>query len=236
MYSLGAVIEGFRKVRYDHVRACREIAASDARLARLIERVGPFALCLKPTHSTLEALLESIVYQQLHGNAARAIHGRILALFPEKTPTAQCLLQVSDEALRQAGLSSNKLAAVRDLAEKSMAGTLPTLARLHRMPDEEVCARLSTVKGIGVWTVQMLLIFRMGRPNVFPRSDYGVRKGFALTFGKLRAGVCITAADLPSAALMERRAQRWDPWRSVASWYLWRACDLAKLDAKMMEK
>ncbi|MHB8303338.1 MAG: DNA-3-methyladenine glycosylase family protein [Acidobacteriaceae bacterium] len=218
---------GLRRVRYDHMRACLELAAADARLAKLMERAGPFALQLKPTHSTLEALLESIVHQQLHGKAARAIHDRVLDLFPEQTPTVEGLLQLPDEVLRAAGLSASKLAAVRDLAEKTMAGIVPPLSKLHRMADEEVCARLTTVRGIGVWTVQMLLMFRMGRPNVLPVSDYGARKGFALTFGKLRPGQPVAPADLPTPAWMERRAVRWDPWRSVASWYLWRACDLA---------
>ena len=227
MYRLETVIVGLRKVRYDSAVACRELATSDPRLGKLMERAGPFALRLKPTHSTLEALLESIAHQQLHGNAARAIHGRVLDLFPERTPTAEGLLQVADAALRAAGLSASKVLSVRDLAEKSRSGIVPPLSKLHRMPDEEVCARLTTVRGIGVWTVQMLLIFRMGRPNVLPVLDYGVRKGFALTFGKLRPGMPVTPLDLPTAASMERRAVRWQPWQSVASWYLWRACDLA---------
>lgn len=218
---------GLRKVRYDNVCACRELTAADARLGRLMERAGPFALRLKPTHSTLEALLESITHQQLHGNAARAIHGRVLDLFPQRTPTAEALLRIDDVALRAAGLSASKVASVRDLAEKSMAGIVPPLSKLHRMPDDEVCARLTEVRGIGIWTVQMLLIFRMGRPDVLPVSDYGVRKGFALTFGKLRPGMPVAPVDLPSAAVMQRRAARWQPWQSVASWYLWRACDLA---------
>lgn len=227
VYRLEEVTVGLRKVRYDSVGACRELAAADARLARLMQRAGPFALRIKPTHSTLEALLESITHQQLHGNAAKAIHGRVLDLFPDRTPTPEALLQVSDAALRAAGLSASKLVSVRDLAEKSRAGIVPPLAKLHRLPDEEICARLTTVRGIGIWTVQMLLIFRMGRPNVLPVLDYGVRKGFALTFGKLRPGMPVTPADLPSAITMERRAARWQPWQSVASWYLWRACDLA---------
>lgn len=223
------MIGGLRKVRYDDAAACGALAAADVRLGKLMERAGPFALRLKPTHSTLEALLESITHQQLHGNAAKAIHGRVLDLFPERTPTAEGLLQVSDAALRAAGLSASKLLSVRDLAEKSRAGIVPPLSRLHRMSDEEVCARLTTVRGIGIWTVQMLLIFRMGRPNVLPVLDYGVRKGFALTFGKLRPGMPVTPIDLPSAITMERRAVRWQPWQSVASWYLWRACDLAAI-------
>lgn len=221
------MIGGLRKVRYDSATACRELAAADVPLGKLMERAGPFALRLKPTHSTLEALLESITHQQLHGNAAKAIHGRILDLFPERTPTPEGLLRVSDAALRAAGLSASKVLSVRDLAEKSSLGIVPPLSKLHRMPDDEVCARLTAVRGIGVWTVQMLLIFRMGRPDVLPVLDYGVRKGFALTFGKLRPGMPVTPVDLPSAAAMERRAVRWRPWQSVASWYLWRACDLA---------
>ncbi|HET9087774.1 MAG TPA: DNA-3-methyladenine glycosylase 2 family protein [Acidobacteriaceae bacterium] len=228
---------GLRKVRYDSDLACRQLAAADPRLGKLIERAGPFALRIKRTHSTLEALLESITYQQLHGNAAKAIHSRILNLFADRTPTAEGLLQVSDEALRGAGLSASKLLSVRDLAEKSRLGVVPPLAKLHRMPDEEVCARLTAVHGIGVWTVHMLLIFRMGRADVLPVLDYGVRKGFALTFGKLRPGAPVSPDDLPSPAVLERRAVRWRPWRSVASWYLWRACDLpAKNGTKRIEK
>ncbi len=190
-------------------------------------RSGPFAMRLKPTHSTFEALLESIIYQQLHGRAAKAIHGRVLDLFPDRTPTAPALLRLNEQVLRSAGLSASKQLAIRDLAEKSVAGIVPPLTKLHRMADDEICARLTTVRGIGVWTVQMLLIFRMGRPNVLPVSDYGVRKGFALTFGKLRPGMPVTLADLPAPDIMKRRAERWHPWHSVASWYLWRACDLA---------
>jgi DNA-3-methyladenine glycosylase II len=226
VYRLESVTGGLRKVRYDDALACQELTAADARLAKLMQRSGPFAMRLKPTHSTFEALLESIVYQQLHGRAAKAIHGRILELFPERTPTASGLLRLSDPALRGAGLSASKLLAIRDLAEKSDAGIVPPLTKLHRMADEEICERLTTVRGIGVWTVQMLLIFRMGRPNVLPVSDYGVRKGFALTFGKLRPGDPVTLADLPTPDVMRHRAKRWHPWHSVASWYLWRACDL----------
>lgn len=218
---------GLRHVRYDHAGACRHLSASDARLAKLMERVGPFRLLLKTTHSTFEALLESIVYQQLHGRAAKAIHDRVIALFADGIPTARALADLSDASLRATGLSAAKLASLRDLADKSLSGVVPTLPKLHRMSDEEVCERLTSVRGIGVWTAQMLLIFRMGRPNVLPVSDYGVRKGFALTFGKLRPGMPVTPADLPDAKTLQRRAARWHPWHSVASWYLWRACDLA---------
>jgi len=219
---------GLRKVRYDHAGACQHLSASDARLKKLITQVGPFGLRVKPTHSTFEALLEAIVYQQLHGNAAKAIHSRVLELFSNGIATPKELNRLNDKVLRSAGLSASKLAAIRDLGEKSLTEIVPSLPALHRMPDDEVCARLTTVRGIGIWTAQMLLIFRMGRPNILPVADYGVRKGFALTIGRLRPGMPVTLADLPDAATMERRALRWQPWRSVASWYLWRACDLAR--------
>ncbi len=227
MYRLETVTGGLRKVRYDHALACRQLMSADARLARLIERSGPFALRLKPTHSTFEALLESIVYQQLHGRAAKAIHDRVLDLFPDRVPTPAALLRLKAPALRAAGLSAGKQLAIRDLAEKCEAGIVPPLAKLHRMADEEICERLTAVRGIGIWTVQMLLIFRMGRPNVLPVSDYGIRKGFAMTFGKLRPGTPVTLADLPTPDTLKRRAARWHPWHSVASWYLWRASDMA---------
>lgn len=220
-------MDGARPVRYDAALACRELAESDRTLARLMERAGPFTLRLKQTASPFEALLESIIHQQLHGRAARTIHDRVLALFAGGQPTPEVLLQLPEDRLRAAGLSAGKLAALRDLAEKSCSGTVPALSTLRRMADEEIIAHLTQVRGIGVWTVEMLLIFYLGRPNVMPVKDYGVRKGFALTFGKLPVGAPVRAEDLPDAATLERRARRWRPWCSVASWYLWRACDLA---------
>ncbi len=224
-----------RPVRYDHVLASQTLAASDRKLARLLERAGPFTLRLKPTASPFEALLESIVHQQLNGRAARTIHDRVLALFADNSPapahpTPEALLRLPDNRLRAAGLSAGKLTALRDLAEKTSSGVVPSLAQLRRMTDADVIAHLTQVRGIGVWTAEMLLIFRLGRPNVLPVGDYGVRKGFALTFGALRPGVRVQIEDLPDAETMRRRAARWHPWCSVASWYLWRACDLAARD------
>ena len=215
-----------RPVGYDHALACDVLAAKDRKLAQLMKRAGPFALRLKPTKSPFEALLESIIYQQLHGRAAKTIHDRVLALFPKNHPEPETLLRLPELRLRAAGLSANKLAALRDLAEKTGTGIVPSLSKLRRMSDEDVIADLIQVRGIGVWTVEMLLIFRLGRPNVLPVGDYGVRKGFALTFGDLPEGSRIQPKDLPDAATIRKRAARWQPWCSVASWYLWRACDL----------
>jgi DNA-3-methyladenine glycosylase II len=218
--------DGLRPVRYDVALALQQLSTADAKLGALIERVGPFALRVKSTHSPFEALLEAILYQQLHANAARAILGRLLALFGDLHPQPEQLLAVPDEMLRAAGLSQGKLLSLRDLAAKTLDGTVPTLGVIRRLPDQEIIERLSHVRGIGTWTAEMLLIFRLGRPDVFPGTDYGIRKGYLLTFGRVKAGKPITLDMLPKAEQMERRAARWKPWRSVASWYLWRACEL----------
>jgi DNA-3-methyladenine glycosylase II len=220
------MVDGLRPVRYDAALALEQLAVADAKMGALIERVGPFALRLKSSHSPFEALLEAILYQQLHANAARAILGRLMALFDDLHPRPEQLLAVPDEALRAAGLSQGKLLALRDLAAKTLDGTVPSLALIRRLPDEEIIERLSRVRGIGTWTAEMLLIFRLGRPDVFPMTDYGIRKGYLLTFGKTKAGKPITGDMLPKPEEMLRRAARWKPWRSVASWYLWRACDI----------
>ncbi|HET6218135.1 MAG TPA: DNA-3-methyladenine glycosylase 2 family protein [Acidobacteriaceae bacterium] len=218
--------DGLRPVRYEVTLALRQLAMADAKLGALIERVGPFALRVKSTHSPFEALLEAILYQQLHANAARAILGRLLALFGDLHPQPEQLLAVPDEMLRAAGLSQGKLLSLRDLAAKTLDGTVPSLGVIRRLSDQEIIERLGRVRGIGTWTAEMLLIFRLGRPDVFPGTDYGIRKGYLLTFGRVKAGKPITVDMLPKPEQMQRRAARWKPWRSVASWYLWRACEL----------
>jgi len=226
-----------RPPRYDFALALRELSAADPKLGRLIQRAGPFTLRVASAQSPFEALVESSVYQQLHGKAAATIHRRMLESFaPVATleasgtgthPTPQEILDCPNAQLRAAGLSANKTLALRDLAAKTIDGTVPTLARIRRMSDEAILEHLTQVRGIGIWTVHMMLIFRLGRPDVLPTGDYGVRKGFALTFGKLKPADKVTPLDLPTPAEMEKRAKKWAPWRSVASWYLWRACDLA---------
>ena len=218
---------GRRPVRYDADLALRQLAAADPKLGRLIERVGPFALKLKSQHSPFEALLESIIYQQLHGKAAAAILRRLLTAFGELHPAPEHLLDTPDDRLRACGLSAGKTKALRDLAAKTIDGTVPTLVAIRRMSDAEIVERLTAVRGIGQWTVEMLLIFRLGRPDVFPITDYGIRKGFALTFHRLPKSKPFDATMLAKPDQMLRRAEKWRPWRSVASWYLWRACDLA---------
>jgi 3-methyladenine DNA glycosylase/8-oxoguanine DNA glycosylase len=209
---------------FDPARAVRELRAADPVLARLIDTVGPCRLTQKTTVSMFSALSEAVVYQQLTGKAAATIHGRVCALFPRGARgfTPRDILAVSDEALRGAGLSRAKAAALRDLASKVEDGTVPALARVRTMSDDEIVERLTEVRGIGRWTAEMLLMFRLGRPDVLPVDDYGVRKGFAIAYRK---------RDLPSPKELARYGEKWRPWRSVASWYMWRACELKSTGA-----
>ncbi len=202
---------------WNHAEAVAHLCAADEKLARLIERVGPCRLEPRVEHSIFYSLLRSIIYQQLAGKAAAAILARVDGLFPgHRLVRPEDIADASDEQLRSAGLSRNKMAALRDLAAKTLDGTVPTLAQTHRMSDAELIERLTTIRGIGQWTVEMLLIFRLGRPDVLPLDDYGVRKGFKLTF---------RTRELPTKKQMLRRGERWRPYRSIASWYLWRAVE-----------
>jgi methylated-DNA-[protein]-cysteine S-methyltransferase len=207
---------------FDAAAAAAHLTKSDPRLARIIAQVGPPRIRLAVTQSTFEALAESIVYQQLTGKAASTIHGRLRALFPRKRVRPGPLLAHGDEALRGAGLSRGKVLALRDLAAKTLDGTVPSIRALHALDDDAIVERLVKVRGIGRWTVEMLLIFRLGRPDVLPVGDYGVRNGFRLAYGK-RA--------MPTPKELERFAEKWRPFRTVASWYLWRAVDLSRQKA-----
>ena len=219
--------DGRRAVHYDSSLACRELGEADPKLAKLIDSAGPFTMRLKSSHSPFEALLEAIIYQQLNGRAAATILSRLLGIFGDLHPTPEMIIATPDELFRAAGVSRGKTLALRDLAAKTLDGTVPTLAKIRRMSDEDIIEHLTQVRGIGPWTVEMLLIFRLGRPDVLPVSDYGVRKGFALTFARISKNKPFSNDMLPKPEEMLRRAEKWRPWRSVASWYLWRACDLA---------
>ncbi|HKF49054.1 MAG TPA: hypothetical protein VKB38_16975 [Terracidiphilus sp.] len=216
-----------RKLPFDPEEALSHLRGRDAKLGALIERAGPFTLRLDPSPSPFESLLESILYQQLHGKAAAAIHRRVREYF-HGDPAPQALIDTPDEILRAAGVSGSKIKALKDLAAKTLDGTVPTHAAIKKMSDADIVERLTEVRGIGPWTVEMLLIFRMGRPDVLPVTDYGVRKGYALTFMKVPKTRAIAAEDLPKPDVVSRRGERWKPFRSVASWYLWRACALAR--------
>jgi methylated-DNA-[protein]-cysteine S-methyltransferase len=204
---------------FDAGEALAHLSSRDRKLARIIESIGPLRLRTDPRASSFEALAEAIVYQQLTGRAAATIYGRVQALFPRKRASAKALLALSDAHLRGCGLSGSKLRALRDLAEKTLDGTVPKLDVLHTLEDDAIVDRLVKVRGIGRWTVQMLLIFRLGRPDVLPIDDYGVRKGFAAAFRK---------RELPTPKELAEYGERWRPYRTVASWYMWRVADRAK--------
>ena len=202
---------------YDVERAVRELRAADPALAKVITAAGDRRPRVQPLHSLFESLGRSIIYQQLSGLAAGAIHRKYAALFPDHRPTPEHLANLSDARIRSAGLSASKLAALRDLAKRSLANELPTLKQMEKMTDDAIVEALTKVRGIGPWTVHMLLIFRLGRPDVLPVADYGVRKGFQKTYKK---------RELPNAKTLEKHAEKWKPWRSVGSWYMWRATEL----------
>src|SRR5579863_1824608 len=216
-----------KKLPFDPAEAIAHLKKNDPKLGALIDRVGEFTMRLDASPSPFETLLEAILYQQLHGKAAATIHRRVKEYFGGD-PTPKQLMGVPDEPLRAAGVSGNKIKALRDLAAKTLDGTVPSHAAILKMPDADIVERLTEVRGIGPWTVEMLLIFRLGRPDVLPVTDYGVRKGYALTFQRVPKSRPLKAEDLPKPDVLFRRGQRWKPYRSVASWYLWRACDLAR--------
>lgn len=210
---------------FDHVEAHQFLRRTDAHLSRVIERVGEFQFKLDECDSVYESLLEAIAYQSISGKAAATIFARIEALGANGAcPSPREILNASTATLRKAGLSHAKIAAVRDLAQKTLDGIVPTLAEAEKMSDEELVKRLISVRGIGAWTVEMFLIFRLGRPDVLPVHDYGVQKGFALTYRKRR---------IPKPKELLKFGERW---RTVASWYMWRAVQLAGKDARKIKK
>jgi 3-methyladenine DNA glycosylase/8-oxoguanine DNA glycosylase len=207
----------------DHKHAHRHIAATHPRLAELIACSLRYSITPSASMRPFDSLAESIVYQQLSGKAASKIFARVRALYPRrKYLDPKLVLETPDAKLRAAGVSRSKVAALKDLAAKTLDGTVPSARTLRKMSDEEIIERLVVVRGIGRWTVEMLLLFDLGRPDVWPVDDYGVRKGFAKTFGKRK---------LPTPKQLKKLGEKWRPYRSVAAWYFWRALDVPKVDA-----
>jgi DNA-3-methyladenine glycosylase II len=204
-----------RPRRVSHAEAADVLATRDPVLAGLIAAAGPIRIGRR-TGSHFAGLVEAIVYQQLAGAAARAIHGRLVAaLHDEVQPEA--LMALSDETLRAAGLSGNKVRSLRDLAAKVLDGTVILSPRgLSRQSDDEVTTRLSTVRGIGPWTAQMFLIFRLRRLDVWPVGDLGVRQGYGLAW----------KVPTPTARELEPLGEPYRPYRTVVAWYCWRAVEL----------
>lgn len=204
--------------KIDAQHALEHLRTKDVVLGRTIDGIGQYALELQRAPSTFGALCEAIVFQQLSPRAAGTIFHRVCDLFPEANGflEAEHILSAPDDVLRGAGLSGAKLLSLQDLARRTLDGTVPTLRQAQRMDDEEIIERLIEVRGIGRWTAQMFLMFRLGRPDVLPVDDYGIRKGFAVAFKK---------RELPEKEEIERRGRRWAPYRSVACWYLWRVAE-----------
>jgi len=202
----------------DWDRALAHLRARDRALGRIIDIVGPRRPArIGSAQTPFATLLRSIVYQQLSGKAAGTIHRRLLDLFPHRRPSARTLLAFDDAQLRATGLSRSKVLAVRDLAEKARARRLPSRRMLDTMDDETIIERLTDIRGVGRWTAEMLLIFTLARPDVLPVTDLGVRRGFM---------VCRGNRELPEPGTLLAHGEIWRPWRSVASWYLWRASEL----------
>jgi DNA-3-methyladenine glycosylase II len=194
----------------------------DPVLGPVIRAVGPCTL--KPVRrEPYEALVRAIAHQQVHGRAAEAILGRFLALYPGiPFPTPAMVLATEVGTLRACGFSASKIAAIRDIAEKAAAGIVPTRRGAARLPDEALIERLCAIRGVGRWTVEMLLIFTLGRPDVLPVDDFGVREGWRVAAG---------LAAQPKPRALAAIGEAWAPFRTTAAWYLWRAADAAKRSA-----
>jgi 3-methyladenine DNA glycosylase/8-oxoguanine DNA glycosylase len=201
-------------------QAVKHLTRVDPVLGALIEKVGPCGLEPDLARSPFQALVRAVAYQQLHGKAAQTILGRFLARFLDTDfPTPQQVWDLSIEQLTAVGFSRPKASYIKEIARMTMEGVVPGRHQIKRLSDEEIIERLTQIRGVGRWTVEMLLIFSLGRQDVLPVDDFGIRTGFALTYGKRR---------LPLPKEILEHGERWKPYRSIASWYLWRAVDLAK--------
>ncbi len=203
------------RLAFDPGEACRALVRREPKFRAVMKRCGPFALEMRPAPTPFEALAESIVYQQLHGKAAASIFARVKALQGGAPLDPETILAAPEEDLRGAGLSRAKLAAFRDLSAKAVEGLVPGWAALRKLEDEAILDRFTQVRGIGRWTVEMLLIFRLGRPDIWPVDDFAVRKAYGLIFG----------ISEPQPREMRARAESWRPWRTAAAWYLWRSLE-----------
>jgi len=200
-----------------HEKAIQHLTSADEVLAMVIDQNGPCRLRVNRKQSPFEALVEAVAHQQLTGKAAQTILGRVKALHAHRDfPTPEDLLATPDEQLRTAGLSRAKTASIKDIAAKTLEGVVPDTKYISRLDDEEIIERLTVIRGVGRWTVEMLLIFKLGRPDVLPVDDFGVRKGFGVAYRK---------RGLPKPEALLKHGERWRPHRSVASWYMWRALE-----------
>ena len=204
------------RLRYNRQHAVDTLKSNCPQMAALIREKGPFSLRIKQETDLFTSLASAIAYQQLSGKAAATIYGRFEALFENNTPVADEAVKLSVQTLRSVGLSNNKALAILDLAEHTCAGSLPNTRSMARLEDDAIIKNLCKVRGIGPWTVQMHLIFSLGRPDVMPATDLGIQKGVQQTYG---------LATLPKPDQVLEATRHLAPYRSVASWYFWRCVD-----------
>ena len=200
-----------------HDQAVAHLRKSCPSMKALVRRVGPCLLEIESGRTPFQSLVNAVAHQQLHGKAAQTILGRFRGLFGGRFPGPQALDKVTDEQLRAVGFSRAKTAAIRDIAEKTLSGVVPGSKAIATLPDEEIIARLTQVRGVGRWTVEMLLIFTLGRPDVWPVDDFGVRAGYKIAYG---------LDEMPKPKDLLDFGERFRPHRSIAAWYLWRATDI----------
>ncbi len=199
-----------------HTKAIRHLKTVDPVLAAVIERVGKCTLVPRTEGTHFDYVVRSIVYQQLSGKAAGTIHGRFLNLLDHKRPVAPQILKIAEPELRKVGLSGQKAKYIRSVAEQTHSGEL-AIEKLHELPDDEIIEALTRIKGVGVWTAQMFLMFRLGRPDVLPVNDLGIQKGVQLAYGLRK---------LPKPDRVQKIGKKWAPYRTVGSWYMWRLLDV----------
>ena len=200
--------------------AIKHLSKTDAVMRRLIRAIGPCQLRPEKRRAPFQSLVQAVAHQQLHGKAANTILLRFIKLFPgRRFPKPEDLTGVTDQQIRDCGFSRAKVAAIRDIAAKTLSGVVPSSRNIARLSDEEIVIRLTEVRGVGRWTVEMLLMFQLGRPDVLPVDDFGVRTGFRVAYG---------LKEMPTVKELLAHGERWRPHRTTASWYLWRAADRAK--------
>jgi DNA-3-methyladenine glycosylase II len=208
--------------------ALRHLRRCDPVMAQLIRRAGPYEPKPERGIGPYEALVQAVAHQQLTGKAARTILGRFFALYGgDCCPEPAKLVETPDEALRSCGFSRAKSASLKDIAAKTLDGTIPARRSLARMKDEAIIERLIEARGVGRWTVEMFLMFALGRPDILPVDDYGIRMGYRIAYGK---------RTMPKPKTLAKFGERWAPYRTTASWYLWRAVDLDRDQRRVTTK
>jgi DNA-3-methyladenine glycosylase II len=204
--------------------ALRHLRRVDPVMVELIRQAGPFTLAPAPRRGPYEALVRAVAHQQLTGKVAETILGRLVVLYGgDEYPTPEQLLATPDRFLRGVGFSQAKTAALKDIAARTLDGTIPPRRSLARMKDEAIVKRLIVTRGVGRWTVEMFLMFTLGRPDVLPVDDYGIRFGYKIAYGK---------RTIPKPRALAKLGERWAPYRTTASWYLWRAVDMHRKESR----